>query len=404
MNQTGSLDMIRQMNSSTILNLLKSTAPMAKNDLAKATGLSAPTVTKIINDLIEIGIVQEVGVGESYGGRPPVLIDFRKDGGFVLGTNISNDHITAIMVDFTGEIIARLTTPVSLSDHSFSILSKVMNTISDVIKESQKSRDLIFGIGIGISGIVDSEQGVITQASRIDWKDVPIRSILQDAYAVPVYVEENTRLLSFAEKWFGAAQDYNDILFIRIGEELGACFMQNGKLFDGSNDYACRSIHKIMLTQPDQYCNGTAESLLTSRGICARAVSMLGSGTFASSLQNLPSFSTIDISEAASKGDSFSKMMMDQTAYYLAVFVSNICRIVDPEIVVLGGGLIKAGDQILVPFQQHFSHLTQCDFQRLPIVPSKLVDDAYAIGAAGIVLHNIFSAPKKFRKGHVQAE
>ena len=171
-----------------------------------------------------------------------------------------------------------------------------------------------------------------------------------------------------------------------------------------SNDYACRSIHKIMLTQPDQYCNGTAESLLTSRGICARAVSMLGSGTFASSLQNLPSFSTIDISEAASKGDSFSKMMMDQTAYYLAVFVSNICRIVDPEIVVLGGGLIKAGDQILVPFQQHFSHLTQCDFQRLPIVPSKLVDDAYAIGAAGIVLHNIFSAPKKFRKGQVQDE
>ena len=138
---------------------------MAKNELAKATGLSAPTVTKIINDLIEIGIVQEIGVGESYGGRPPVLIDFRKDGGFILGTNISNDHITAIMVDFTGDIIARLTTPVSPSDNSFSILSKVMNTISDVIKKSQKSRDLIFGIGVGISGIVDSERGIITQAS-----------------------------------------------------------------------------------------------------------------------------------------------------------------------------------------------------------------------------------------------
>ena len=107
MKDKGSLNLIREINTSIILDILKEKAPLSKYDISKLTGLSAPTVSNIVNDLVKVGFVKETGVGESIGGRPPLLLDLNLEGGFIIGVDIGSDNIKAIVVDFLGNIIAK---------------------------------------------------------------------------------------------------------------------------------------------------------------------------------------------------------------------------------------------------------------------------------------------------------
>ena len=199
MKTKGSLKLIREINSSIIIDLLKDKGPLSKYEISKHTGLSAPSVTNIVNDLIKIGIVKEAGMGESIGGRPPLLLDLNLDGGFIIGVDISSDDITSIVVDFVGNIVSKSVTAMDADDSEFIIFDKIISTISDSIEKTGKGRSLFIGMGIGVSGDIDSEKGIILHASRLNWNNVPLKSIIENSFHIPTFINENVRLLSFAE-------------------------------------------------------------------------------------------------------------------------------------------------------------------------------------------------------------
>ena len=396
MKKAGNLDLVRRLNTSIILEALKSSEPMTRNDLAKATGLSSPTVTKITNDLIELGIVQDIGTRDSSGGRPPSLIELNKDGGFVVGVNIGNTHITSIAVNFAGEIIKNISNPLPSCVNDLSILSTTLSTIAETISSLKKTRSQLFGIGVGVFGNVDPEEGIIIHASNISWENVPIRSILADAYNVPIYVDESTRLLCFAEKWFGSAKQFENILCLRIGDDIDACLMLNGQHFGGSQNLACNRIHKIVISEKNEYSNGTVGSLLTTQAIANHITYCLSTSDRPSKLRDISDLSYKTLVQVANSGDPLAESILDDAARHLAALVNNICRVADPEIVIIGGGLAKADSTFFTAFHNHLLEFSDGDFDNLMVIPSMLNDDAYAIGAAGILLHHIFSNPLSF--------
>ena len=344
MKSKGSLKLIREINSSIIIDLLKANGPQSKYDISKSTGLSAPSVTNIVSDLIKIGIVKEVGMGESIGGRPPLLLDINLEGGFTIGVDIGSDDITSIAVDFGGNIVSKCISPTDVNDSEFVIFDKIFSTISDTIKQTGKDQSMFLGIGLGISGDVDSKKGMILRASRLNWNNVPLKSILENSLHIPTYVDENVRLLSFAENWFGAGKNYKNIICIRIGDDIGAGIILNGELYSGSNGKAGVNIGHLIVKPDGPKCecgaHGCLQTLVSSNAIITRAKQLLkesSNSILSSHLDNSTNWLSVKtIAEAAKAGDAVSLKVMDETCMYLAVAISNLVNCLDPEIVIIG--------------------------------------------------------------------
>jgi glucokinase-like ROK family protein len=404
MKSKGSLNIIREINSSIILDLLKKNAPLSKYEISKITGLSAPTVTNIVNDLTKIGFVKEVGMGESIGGRPPLLLDLNPEGGFIVGVDISSDDITSIVVDILGNIISKSVHTVDSNETDFVIFDKIIAIISDSVQKSGKDWSLIFGMGIGVSGDVDSSKGIINYATRLNWSNVPLKSIIENSFHIPTYVDENVRLLSAAENWFGAGKDFKNIICIRVGDDIGAGVILDGKLYSGSGGKAGVNISH-MIVQPDgDICvcgnRGCLQTVVSSQAIVERTKKLLKkkSNSLLSKYKNNESneLTVKIIAEAAKAGDEVSLKAMDETGKYLAVAISNLASCIDPELVIIGGGIAQSGNVLFNPLQRYVQKYVKPINPLLKVVPSMLGSDAYAIGAATVVLHKIFSSPKRF--------
>ena len=404
MKAKGSLKLIREINSSIIIDLLKAKGPQSKYDISKSTGLSAPSVTNIVNDLIKIGIVKEVGMGESIGGRPPLLLDLNLQGGFIIGVDISSDDITAIVVDFVGNIVSKSILPMDVNDSEFIIFDKIISTISDSIERTGKDRSMFLGMGIGISGSVDSEKGIVLRASRLNWNNVPLKSILENSFHIPTFVDENVRLLSFAENWFGAGKDYKNIICIRVGDDIGAGIILDGELYSGSNGKAGVNIGHLIVNPDGNKCecgaSGCLQTLVSSNAIITRAKRYLkednNSMLFTHFDNSTKDLSVKCIAEAAKAGDKVSLKVMDETCMYLAVAISNLVNCIDPELVIIGGGIAQSGEVLFTPLMKYIQNYIKSLNPMVKVIPSMLGSDAYAVGAAAIVLHLIFSNPKKF--------
>lgn len=403
MKSKGSLNLIREMNTSIILDVLKEKAPLSKYSISKITKLSAPTVSNIISDLIEVGFVKEVGMGESIGGRPPLLLDLNLEGGFVIGVDISSDNIKAIIVDFLGNIIAKTEVDVTPLDTEFVIFDKITLAISNIIKKSKKNRNLILGMGIGVAGDVDSQEGLIKHASRLKWNYVPIKSIIENSFHIPTYVDENVKLFTLAEHWRGSGRNYNNIVCIRVGDDIGAGIIIDGELFNGSTGGAGINIGHMLLRTEGEVCDkcgnpGCLHSLISSNGIVNRAKKALSthSSSLTDNLKEHKELTVKAISESAKKGDHVSIQIMNETGKYLATAILNIVSCLDPEIVIVGGGISEAGDVLFDPLNNYLKEYIQLTNSKFRVVKSKLGVDAYAMGAATAVLKQIFQFPGKF--------
>ncbi|NSW89120.1 MAG: ROK family transcriptional regulator [Firmicutes bacterium] len=420
MKDKGSLNLIREINTSIILDILKEKAPLSKYDISKLTGLSAPTVSNIVNDLVKVGFVKETGVGESIGGRPPLLLDLNLEGGFIIGVDIGSDNIKAIVVDFLGNIIAKSEIQVNPDDSEFIVLDKITLAISTIIEKSKKDRSLFLGMGMGVAGEVDSLNGIIKHASRLKWHNVPLKSIIENSFRIPAYIDENVKLLTFAEQWYGAGKGYNNIVCIRVGDDIGAGIIIDGKLFNGSSGKAGVNIGHLIVKADGPKCecgnSGCLQSLVSSNAIILHARNLIKTYKNSSRerinstmsnktanisllenyMNNQDKLSVEIIAKLAREGDKISIQIMNETSKYLAIAISNIVNCLDPEIVIIGGGIAEAGDVLFNPLQEYLKSIIKFATPSFKVVKSKLGVDAFAMGAATAVLHQIFQSPGKF--------
>ncbi|MDL2258272.1 ROK family protein [Eubacteriales bacterium OttesenSCG-928-K08] len=398
MKTTGSLDLIREINTSLILDTLKTSPRISKHDVAKSTGLSIPTVTKIITGMMGVGVVHEAGIGDSEGGRRPMLYDINPDGAYVIGSEIGDDHITSIVVDFLGDIIAKKVTEIMPGDSNFTIFDKTIATISEAMRLSEKDKTRFIGMGIGVAGEIDSEAGVVKRATRLDWKDVPIKSIIENSFHIPTFVDENVRLLTFAENWFGAGKQYKDIICLRIGNDISAGFMLNGGLFTGSHGLVGPNVNHMVIDANGLLCEcgsrGCVKTLLTAEAIVRTCKSRPEYRQ--SVLCEYEPLTVKLIAEKAKEGDILSCSIMDYVAENLAIVIKNLAMQFDPDLIIVGGGIALAGDVLFDPLRRHLDRMLYSLNPYVKISPSALGRDAFAIGAATLVLNEVFSYPSQF--------
>jgi N-acetylglucosamine repressor len=397
----GNRDLIRAINRSIILNTIKTQGLVARAEVARLTGLSPATVTGITADLIDEGLVYEKAPGDSNGGRRPILLAINPNGAFVAGIKLMENAVVGALVNLEGAVVCKLSVPLAgrVVEDAIGVIAGLVETL---VRCAEVPHTRLLGVGLGLAGIVDSERGVLRRSPYLGWRDLPLRDLLQARLEVPVSIDNDVNTLTLAEQWFGAGQGAEDFLAITVGRGVGLGIVTNRQFYRGVHGGAGEFGHTVVDPQgPLCDCgkHGCLETFVGDPGLLRMAHEMYAGqgaavdGSGALNPEAAPR-TTDELLALAEAGDECARAVFARAGEILGRSVANLINIFNPERVILSGEGVRYGKWLFGPMQvavaQHALPGLREDAQ-ISIEPWG--DDAWARGAASLVLRQLFEHP-----------
>jgi glucokinase-like ROK family protein len=389
--------LVRELNTSTVMDAIRLHAPISRAEIAAYTGLNRSTVSHIANELIDRGYVHETMRQDPKIGRPGMLLQFNPSGGFAIGVEIGVDFLSVLLTNFTAEILWQRWEPTPLKADRFQIMEQAENLISQAMDHGEATGLRSLGIGVGLPGLVDERTGRLVFAPNLKWADIPIRMLWMTRFNVPVYVDNEANIAAMGEYFYGVAHDVENFIYLKTGVGLGAGIMINGRLFKGAHGFAGEVGHTSLYGDgPDCGCGrrGCWETYVSTGAIVERALCNLSSLPAPYLSEHLPSnydgLSYELLIQAAQMGDPAAIHTFEETALHLGAGVTNLVNTFNPELVVLGGALSQASAW-LTPTIEHL--LQECALpplrSRTRLEVSRQGEHACVLGAVAYVLDNV---------------
>jgi glucokinase-like ROK family protein len=391
------LQLVRQINRATILDCVRRHGPISRTDLARITTLTPATTFAIVEELVGMGLLLADGFGSSRGGRRPVLFRFNPSAFFAVGVNIGGlGCIVAVLTDLDGRIRARVSVELAVGEPPAQVIGKIVASARQVIRAAQVDQALIRGAGIAVPGLVDVARGTLLYSTNLDWQDVAIAAPVSDALQLPVYVENNARAMALGENWCGAGRDYQNIVCINVGVGIGAGIVLGGKLYRGRTSSAGEIGHTT-IDEDGPLCRcgnrGCLEALAAGPAIAKRAALAMRRGAQTSIAQmldgDLDAVTAELVAEAALAGDSLAIQLLKEAGSYLGIGVASLINLLNPDAVIIGGGVAQAGEAFLSAIRSAVAiRALDPAAAQTPIVSGALGLDASSIGAATLLLEH----------------
>lgn len=375
---------MRSINLSAILELIRRSNAISRTEIAQVLNISLPTVMRIIDELIAENLVLPNGETEPSGGRPRSMLRFNGEDSVVLGVDLGGTKMYGAVADLTGNILHEIT----LVQHNTSG-EESYTTLVDLIEQlatlSQVTTRKIRGIGVGAPGVTLHKEGIVTWAPSLNWRDYPLKSRLSQHFGLPVVVDNDVNLAALGELWFGLDDDdVQTMVLITIGTGIGAGIIIDGVLHRGSHE-ASGEVGYFLLGKHflgKRYDKlGAFENIASGTGIAERATQALANQLSKDALSKLTAEHVFD---AFRRGESWAEPIVDETVDYLAMAIANISTLLDPDIIVLGGGVANSADILLDSILNRIAGT-------IPVQPklgvSRLGRKAVALGTITSVLH-----------------
>jgi glucokinase-like ROK family protein len=385
-----------------ILNLIRKRSPLSRTDIYKTTKIRITTVTDIVKELIVRGLVVEVGSAVSTGGRKPVLLAINPIAGYIVGVDVRATVIRGVLTDLKSQIIAqqhRVITSQTTGEAIFDLTKEVIQTLFQSLPDRQK----LLGIGISIAAMIDSEKGEVVYSANIPgWTNLAIKQLLEQEFQTPVYIEATARAAALGERAFGCGQGIDDLIFYHIGMGIGAGIISHGKLYRGTKESAGEIGHTVIDEfGPACRCGnfGCLEALASAKAIRDHAVAALEKGIESILTEltenDLSKITAETVSVAAAKGDKLCRRILQEAGVHLGIGAANLVNILNPALLIVGGGLAKAGDFILEPLIRTLQERSLAvSAKEVRVVTSSLGDNAAPLGATTLVLKRVFAIPE----------
>ncbi len=352
-------NVMRELNRSLVLDLLKQKSPISRAAIAKATALAKPTVSAIVDDLLTEGLVREIGVGQTTtgGGRPPILLEFNARSQYVAGVHIGVRRTTIVVADARGQEVGRHQTPTPKAKPADQ-LKKVAATIKDTMKKVGAPRDRLAAIGVVVPGLTDFDAGVCLLAPNLGWRDVPVRDLLGQSIDVPIFVHNTMHAVVVAESVEGAGQGETEIAMLYVGSGVGASMMIEGRLYHGIGGIAGEIGHCAVKGATER-CNcgkvGCLETVASGPAIARAAQHAVDAGRkslLSGGKRSGNGIGAEDVAEAAAKGDRLALDVLENAGRELGIAASWLINLFNPAVLIIGGGLVDAGEPFLRPLRQ----------------------------------------------------
>jgi glucokinase-like ROK family protein len=395
--RTADQELVRNINRSIVLNKIRLNSTISRAEIANLTGLNRSTVSNIVNSLIDDGLVWESELQDSTGGRPGISLSLNPDGGAVVGVEIGVDFFSAVLTNFTAQVLWRNRFDHAEDEPQVSLIEKTEALISEALDYGRSHGLRPLGIGLGVPGLVDTKLGKLVFAPNLHWKEIPLRLILINRFQLPVFVENEANSGAVGEYFYGAAHGKEDFIYMSTGIGLGGGIMIGGKLFKGSNGFAGEIGH-ITIYKGGEICGcgsrGCWETYVGPRHIIKHIRQTLeegGSSVIKDLLDGDLSRLTVDtVVEAAKANDKIALSALQEVGIHLGVGISNLINIFNPELVVVGGTLSPASPWLIPIIQDQIrENALQPLAETVKIIPSQLGVDSCVMGAVAIVLDDI---------------
>ena len=335
---------LRQANARVLLRLLREHSPCSKADLVRLSGLSAPTVSSAVGYLESQGLVENLGDGESSGGRPPEMLRFNANHGYVAGVDIGGTRLRMVLADLNGRIVMQWATQFTEKQRTpKAVCSLIHDGLKVMCQEASTSIHRVLHVTAGAPGITNANSGVVLSAPNLrDWNDVPLRAMIERELGIPALVENDTNLAAVGEHWRGSAAGIEDFIFIALGTGVGAGIFLRGRLHHGANWSAGEIGYAGVAGRPRQPLEvhepGQMERSIGGLGIETEWQRLLKSERSANTGE-LAKLRATEIFELAVDGDRLAGQLVQYTAQILTDCIVDLALALDPEVVILGGGV-----------------------------------------------------------------
>lgn len=382
----GTFQLMKSVNKSTILNKIRLSEPISRAEIAQETGITPPTVSSIVKELIAENLVEESILGESSGGRKPTMLLIKRNGHYIIGIDAGSNKIRGVATDLVGTIL--LETEVKIerhtnNEHFLHTLKEVVRTIFMKIDDKNK----VLGIGVAMHGVVDVSLGISLYSSNSGLSDIPIKEELEKEFNVLVMVENNSRAMALGEYWFGDHDEVESFVTINIGRGVGSGIVDKGRLFYGAQDIAGEIGHMTMDLN-GEICScgnrGCFETFVTGDAIVKRAREQI---------KDAPDQLTAeDVYLYAREKQKDYLQILEETGQLIGIGVVNLIHIVNPDRIVLGGGVMNSAEFLMPAIRKTIQEraLTQRARTHTNIEVSTLEEDATVLGASALLLAEIF--------------
>jgi predicted NBD/HSP70 family sugar kinase len=396
MQRTGDLKLIQELNRSIILRTIRHYGPISRSEIAKKNKISPTTVTAAVKELIRQGLVYEDGVGVSTGGRKPVLVRFSSDSKFIIAVAITNSSIKIAEMNLEAKVRRQKVFPVYNLTGKL-VIDYLLKSIGQFLEEYS---DLTKCIGISIisPGIINVDKGIIYENTKLKLKNIPLKEMVEKQFKLKTWLENDANAIALAEKRFGAYRKFKNLIYITIGDGVGAGIIVNGSIFRGCRGGAGEVGH-TSIDRNGIPCDcgntGCLENYVSWPAICSKVLSSVAQGkpTMMSELVkgDISRITPSIFCDALKKNDQLAKEIMKDTAAYLATGMVNLVNLLNPDIIILGGKVAYDNQFLLsqvkkLVFQKALNILTD----KLEICPTSLEKDFRMIAAATIPLQEIF--------------
>jgi len=399
---------VRETNLSSVLRLIHDEAPLSRARLASMTGLNKSTVSSLVEELLERGLVHETGMNSAGAGRPATLLEINPRAGCIIGVELGVDFVAAVLTDFMGRILWREQTLADPAESQEKTLELTLTLVQQAIAACQSMDRPLLGLGLATPGTVDLSEGVLVFAPNLHWHNVPLREIFSLPTGLRVFIENDANAAAVAEHLFGAARRSRDFIFVFVGVGIGGGLFLNGQLYRGHNGFAGEIGHSPIMAEPFQnpcHCGnrGCWETYANQYSIIQRVEARLEAkrSTLIPAMlaeQNAP-LSIPLIKRAADAGDAEAIASFAEAGAAMGQGFASLINIFNPEKIILGGPLSIAGEYLLPQVKETVDKhsLPEID-QQVQVCLSAFGPDASLIGAVSIVVDDILSNPARLER------
>ncbi|WP_430932143.1 ROK family transcriptional regulator [Saccharicrinis sp. 156] len=398
--------LLHQTNKKVILKLIKEKSQISRSELSRATGLTPPTITRIVNELVDSeGIAEYVGVGNSSGGRPPVIVKFKYESNCIIGIDLGATYIRGCLVDLNANFISEIQVPTEIERGFDSIIEKVVQVINKLQKRKEKDAR-IWGVGIGVAGLVHSETGIIESSPDFGWSNVSLREVLEKKLDVPFFYDNSTRLMALCELKLGERQNLKNFTVINFGYGIASGLVIEGNLVKGYAGFAGEFGHIVVDTNSKVQCKcgmyGCLEALASGHRIANRGKAEMENGN-ADLLKDLCNnnsnlVTAEQVARAAKMGDVACLKIYDEVSEYLCKGIGTIANLLNPQTVYIGGGISLSGQFLFDLIENKKSKYLLPANINVQILPSSFGEQTTEIGAVSLVLDKIMNLELSAKK------
>jgi glucokinase-like ROK family protein len=387
---------VREHNTALILSTLRQNETLSRAEIAARTGLNRSTVSSIINELLDENAVHETVLQSEKIGRPGMLLMLNPEYGFTVGIDVNVDYISTVLMDYTYAIKWQKRTPINPPHQQEAVLQQAIELTHEAIELGQSKNMKPLGIGVVVPGLVDVRHGIMIMGPNLGWQNVPLRSLWQSHFDIPIFVENDANAAAMGEYYIGEAKGIQHFICINVGVGIGGGIIVDGNLLRGSRGFASEVGH--MVVEPEgKLCGcgsrGCLETVIGNTAIIEAVQQALHSAPLISPFKNEQDINDITLDQIVDAASDRHPVCIDQlkkVGYSLGLAVGTLVNIFNPELVVIGGYSHQMVAQILPDLRKSAkAHIMNVSRKDLDIRPSRFGVSSSVIGAAALVFDQL---------------